>query len=145
MFTTSRFIAYSRSTISLNCRGVKCLLSIFKFQEWMYWLLILFRLKKDEIYYIGNKTVLTNSLKKMEEKRLLERLQEDDQVARATLIEHNLRLVVYIAPKFENTNVHMEDLISIGSIGLIKAVNTFDPTKKIKLATYDSRCIENEI
>ncbi|HIV74174.1 MAG TPA: RNA polymerase sporulation sigma factor SigE [Candidatus Pseudogracilibacillus intestinigallinarum] len=117
----------------------------FKLRVWMNRLLRLFRLKKDEIYYIGSKTVLPSPLEKMEEKRLLERLQEDDQVARATLIEHNLRLVVYIARKFENTNVHMEDLISIGSIGLIKAVNTFDPTKKIKLATYASRCIENEI
>ena len=145
MFTTSRFIAYSRSTSSLNCRGGKYLMWKFKLRVWMNRLLRLFRLKKDEIYYIGSKTVLPSPLEKMEEKRLLERLQEDDQVARATLIEHNLRLVVYIARKFENTNVHMEDLISIGSIGLIKAVNTFDPTKKIKLATYASRCIENEI
>src|SRR5699024_3855085 len=68
-----------------------------------------------------------------------------DKVAKATLIEHNLRLVVYIAKKFENTGIHIEDLISIGSIGLIKAVNTFNPEKKIKLATYASRCIENEI
>jgi len=100
---------------------------------------------KDEVYYIGGKTVLPSPLDKVEEKNLLERLQEGDKAARATLIEHNLRLVVYIARKFENTGIHIEDLISIGSIGLIKAVNTFDLEKKIKLATYASRCIENEI
>src|SRR5699024_11457880 len=72
-------------------------------------------------------------------------LPKGDKVAKATLIEHNLRLVVYIAKKFENTGIHIEDLISIGSIGLIKAVNTFNPEKKIKLDTYASRCIENEI
>ena len=70
---------------------------------------------------------------------------EQEQQAKATLIEHNLRLVVYIAKKFDNTGVGVEDLISIGTIGLIKAINTFNPTKKIKLATYASRCIENEI
>ena len=73
------------------------------------------------------------------------RLAEDDGEIRRTLIEHNLRLVVFIARKFENTGVMLEDLISIGTIGLIKAVNTFDPQKKIKLATYASRCIENEV
>ena len=73
------------------------------------------------------------------------RLKEDDGEIRRTLIEHNLRLVVFIARKFENTGVMLEDLISIGTIGLIKAVNTFDPQKKIKLATYASRCIENEV
>src|SRR5690606_22007763 len=80
-----------------------------------------------------------------EEKRLIELLPTGDEEARARLIEHNLRLVVYIARKFENTGIHIEDLISIGSIGLIKAVNTFNPNKNIKLATYASRCIENEI
>ena len=75
----------------------------------------------------------------------MQELRQDDGAIRATLIEHNLRLVAFIARKFENTNVGIEDLISIGTIGLIKAVNTFDPTKKIKLATYASRCIENEI
>lgn len=102
-------------------------------------------LTKDRIYYIGSKTALPAPLKQDEEKQLVKRLPDGDEVARATLIEHNLRLVVYIARKFENTGIHVEDLISIGSIGLIKAVNTFDPDKKIKLATYASRCIENEI
>lgn len=102
-------------------------------------------LTKDRIYYIGSKTALPAPLKQAEEKRLVQRLPKGDEDARATLIEHNLRLVVYIARKFENTGIHVEDLISIGSIGLIKAVNTFDPDKKIKLATYASRCIENEI
>lgn len=100
---------------------------------------------KDRIYYIGSRTALPAPLKQDEERRLVQRLPEGDEAARATLIEHNLRLVVYIARKFENTGIHVEDLISIGSIGLIKAVNTFDPDKKIKLATYASRCIENEI
>lgn len=76
---------------------------------------------------------------------MLERLPSGDESVRAMLIERNLRLVVYIARKFENTGINIEDLVSIGTIGLIKAVNTFDPTKKIKLATYASRCIENEI
>ncbi len=81
-----------------------------------------------------------------EESAQIERLQnQEDQEARSTLIEHNLRLVVYIAKKFDNTGVGVEDLISIGTIGLIKAINTFNPVKKIKLATYASRCIENEI
>ncbi|HZW67737.1 MAG TPA: RNA polymerase sporulation sigma factor SigE [Pseudogracilibacillus sp.] len=102
-------------------------------------------LTKDRIYYIGSKTALPAPLKAEEEKRLLQLLPSGDANARATLIEHNLRLVVYIARKFENTGIHVEDLISIGSIGLIKAVNTFKPEKKIKLATYASRCIENEI
>lgn len=80
-----------------------------------------------------------------EEQYLLEQLPSGDESVRAMLIERNLRLVVYIARKFENTGINIEDLVSIGTIGLIKAVNTFDPTKKIKLATYASRCIENEI
>ena len=81
-----------------------------------------------------------------EERAQIEKLQEgDDQEARSSLIAHNLRLVVYIAKKFDNTGVGVEDLISIGTIGLIKAINTFNPVKKIKLATYASRCIENEI
>lgn len=82
---------------------------------------------------------------KDEEQVLLHKLPDGDQAARAILIERNLRLVVYIARKFENTGINIEDLISIGTIGLIKAVNTFNPEKKIKLATYASRCIENEI
>ena len=81
-----------------------------------------------------------------EEQDVIQQLSKDNnQEARASLIEHNLRLVVYIAQKFDNTGVGMEDLISIGTIGLIKAINTFNPEKKIKLATYASRCIENEI
>lgn len=102
-------------------------------------------LDKDRIYYIGGKTVLPAPLEKEKESTLLQKLQNGDESARAMLIEHNLRLVVYIARKFENTGIYIEDLISIGSIGLIKAVNTFDVNKKIKLATYASRCIENEI
>ncbi len=84
-------------------------------------------------------------LTREEEEYLLSRLPGGDDAVRAMLIERNLRLVVYIARKFENTGVYIEDLVSIGTIGLIKAVNTFDPQKKIKLATYASRCIENEI
>ena len=97
------------------------------------------------IDYIGGSEVLPPPLPSDEERRLLERLSQHDFEARQQLIEHNLRLVVYIARKFENTGVNIEDLISIGAIGLIKAVNTFDVSKKIKLATYASRCIENEI
>ncbi|WP_027963111.1 RNA polymerase sporulation sigma factor SigE [Halalkalibacillus halophilus] len=102
-------------------------------------------LKHDEIYYIGGSEALPAPLSKDDERDVLERVAKGDQAAKSILIEHNLRLVVYIAKKFENTGIHIEDLISIGSIGLIKAVNTFNPEKKIKLATYASRCIENEI
>lgn len=100
----------------------------------------------DEVYYIGGSETLPAPLTPQEEAELLARLgTEEDERVKTTLIEHNLRLVVYIARKFENTNVGIEDLISIGSIGLIKAINTFKPDKNIKLATYASRCIENEI
>ena len=99
----------------------------------------------QRVDYIGGSEVLPPPLPVDEEHMLLELLAQDDFDARQSLIEHNLRLVVYIARKFENTGVNIEDLISIGTIGLIKAVNTFDTTKKIKLATYASRCIENEI
>ncbi|OWZ84138.1 RNA polymerase sporulation sigma factor SigE [Natranaerobius trueperi] len=102
-------------------------------------------LKKPPIHYIGSSQALPPPLSKEEEKELLEKLTSGDQEVKSTLIERNLRLVVYIARKFENTGVNIEDLISIGTIGLIKAVNTFDPEKKIKLATYASKCIENEI
>ncbi|HLR73118.1 MAG TPA: RNA polymerase sporulation sigma factor SigE [Pseudogracilibacillus sp.] len=112
---------------------------------WWNKLLVKLKIKQGEIYYIGGKTALPPPLDKAKEREVLEQLQEGDQTARAILIEHNLRLVVYIARKFENTGIHIEDLVSIGSIGLIKAVNTFNPEKKIKLATYASRCIENEI
>ena len=98
-----------------------------------------------ELYYIGGPDPLPAPLSPEEELALVSRLDGDDGTIRATLIEHNLRLVVFIARKFENTGVMLEDLISIGTIGLIKAVNTFDPLKKIKLATYASRCIENEV
>lgn len=97
----------------------------------------------QQIYYIGGSDALPRALNRDEEEKLLEKIDTDD--AKNALIEHNLRLVVYIAKKFENTNIYIEDLISIGTIGLIKAVNTFKPDKKIKLATYASRCIENEI
>ncbi|GEN30349.1 RNA polymerase sporulation-specific sigma factor [Cerasibacillus quisquiliarum] len=113
----------------------------------LWWYKILFKLgiKSDEIYYIGGKTALPTPLTKEEEADLLKQLAKGDQSARSILIERNLRLVVYIARKFENTGINIEDLISIGTIGLIKAVNTFNPERKIKLATYASRCIENEI
>lgn len=103
------------------------------------------RLRTGELYYIGGADPLPQPLTWEEEKRLVQRLPQDDGTVRSILIERNLRLVVFIARKFENTAVGMEDLISIGTIGLIKAVNTFDPQKKIKLATYASRCIENEV
>lgn len=101
---------------------------------------------QKEIHYIGGTDVLPPPLENEKEEEVIGRLgTEDDQEAKRLLIEHNLRLVVYIAKKFDNTGVGVEDLISIGTIGLIKAINTFNPTKKIKLATYASRCIENEI
>ncbi|MFZ5965839.1 MAG: RNA polymerase sporulation sigma factor SigE [Bacillota bacterium] len=104
------------------------------------------RIIDDEtIFYIGGSEALPPPLTPEEELFLVDRLGKDDGAVRTILIERNLRLVVYIARKFENTGVGVEDLISIGTIGLIKAVNTFDPEKKIKLATYASRCIENEI
>ncbi len=102
-------------------------------------------LTPSELYYIGGPEPLPAPLTAEEERTLLDHLAADDGTIRTTLIEHNLRLVVFIARKFENTGVMLEDLISIGTIGLIKAVNTFDPSKKIKLATYASRCIENEV
>lgn len=102
--------------------------------------------RPGEIYYIGGADVLPAPLSPQEESEIIQRLmKEDNQEARTSLIEHNLRLVVYIAQKFDNTGVGMEDLISIGTIGLIKGINTFNPEKNIKLATYASRCIENEI
>ena len=102
--------------------------------------------KQGEVHYIGGADILPAPLESEEESRMIGLLGgEDDKEARAALIEHNLRLVVYIAKKFDNTSVGVEDLISIGTIGLIKAINTFKPDKNIKLATYASRCIENEI
>ncbi|MFC4023233.1 RNA polymerase sporulation sigma factor SigE [Oceanobacillus longus] len=116
-----------------------------KFKLGWYKLLIKLGFKSSEIYYIGGSEALPPPLSKQEEQELLILLPKGDKGARAMLIERNLRLVVYIARKFENTGINIEDLISIGTIGLIKAVNTFNPEKKIKLATYASRCIENEI
>jgi RNA polymerase sporulation-specific sigma factor len=100
---------------------------------------------KGQIYYISGSGALPPPLTSAEEVVLVERLSKGDISVKSILIERNLRLVVYIARKFENTGIGVEDLVSIGTIGLIKAVNTFDPAKKIKLATYASRCIENEI
>ena len=98
-----------------------------------------------EIFYIGGSDVLPPPLSPEEEKKMLEEFDKGSQEARAVLIERNLRLVVYIAKKFDSAGINVEDLISIGTIGLIKAVNTFNSGKNIKLATYASRCIENEI
>lgn len=99
-----------------------------------------------DIHYIGGAEILPAPFTREEELEILKQLgTEQDQKARSSLIEHNLRLVVYIAKKFDNTGIGVEDLISIGTIGLIKAINTFNPLKNIKLATYASRCIENEI
>lgn len=100
---------------------------------------------KNPLHYINGPETLPPPLTREEEKIVFERLEQNDKAARDTLVVHNLRLVVYIAKKFESTNIGIEDLISIGTIGLIKAVNTFMPSKNIKLATYASRCIENEI
>ncbi len=108
-------------------------------------ILEMFTQDEYDIFYIGGCDTLPPPLEKEEEQELLDKLSQGDLDIRQTLIERNLRLVVYIARKFENTGIYVEDLISIGTIGLIKAINTFDPAKKIKLATYASRCIENEI
>ncbi len=100
---------------------------------------------QGEVHYIGGSDILPAPLPAEQEQEAIGKLMEGDERAKSRLIEHNLRLVVYIAKKFDNTGVGVEDLISIGTIGLIKAVNTYNPGKKIKLATYASRCIENEI
>ncbi|NLJ88326.1 MAG: RNA polymerase sporulation sigma factor SigE [Epulopiscium sp.] len=119
--------------IKIKCKYIYCrLLNFFGF--------------KESIFYIGGSEILPPPLKREEEESLINRLgTEDDLYVKSVLIERNLRLVVYIARKFENTGIGVEDLISIGTIGLIKSINTFKPDKKIKLATYASRCIENEI
>ena len=114
----------------------------------LWWLNFLRKIKlldARSVHYIGSNEVLPPPLNSEEEAFLLSKLQSGDNAVRNVLIERNLRLVVYIARKFENTGLAIEDLISVGTIGLIKAVNTFDPFKKIKLATYASKCIENEI
>ena len=102
-------------------------------------------IEKMPIYYIGGSQTLPPPLSQEEEETVLNSLAKGDELAKKTLVERNLRLVVYIAKKFENTGVGLEDLISIGTIGLMKAINTFNISKNIKLATYASRCIENEI
>lgn len=105
----------------------------------------LFFSRENTVYYIGGSDVLPAPLKGAEEQRELEALERGEKAAKQRLIEHNLRLVVYISRRFENTGINLEDLISIGTIGLIKAIGTYRIDKKIKLATYASRCIENEI
>ena len=105
----------------------------------------LFTRQDQVLYYIGGSDVLPAPLKGEDERGAIEALARGEESARQTLVEHNLRLVVYIARRFENTGLNLEDLISIGTIGLIKAINTFKSAKNIKLATYASRCIENEI
>ena len=109
---------------------------VFKIAEKLY---------HSDVHYVGGAQNLPPPLSKQEEEEILSEIEEDNFDRRELLVVHNLRLVVYIARKFENTGVGIEDLVSIGTIGLIKAVNTFRPSKKIKLATYASRCIENEI
>jgi len=112
---------------------------------WIKFLDVLGFTTEKELYYIGGSDTLPPPLTQEEETKLLECLNSEPAYVRSVLIEHNLRLVVYIARKFENTGVGVEDLISIGTIGLIKSINTFNTDKNIKLATYASKCIENEI
>ena len=116
-----------------------------KLKEIYSMLLEIFDEDDNKLYYISGNEKLPTPLSAEEEKQLLIKLSNKDEGAKKILVEKNLRLVVYIAKKFENSGVNIEDLISIGTIGLIKAVNTFSPEKNIKLATYASRCIENEI
>ncbi len=113
-----------------------------KLLDFLLWLGFL---TPDSLYYIGGSDVLPPPLKGQEEQQVLQALERGDESAKQRLIEHNLRLVVYIARRFENTGVNLEDLISIGTIGLIKGISTYRLDKNIKLATYASRCIENEI
>ena len=119
--------------------------SRFQFKAQPSFTTLLFQ-KQGEVHYIGGADILPAPLDSRREAEVLSQLgTETDKEAKSLLIEHNLRLVVYIAKKFDNTSVGVEDLISIGTIGLIKAINTFNLEKNIKLATYASRCIENEI
>ena len=113
--------------------------------KWKDILVLLGIIREQNIYYIGGSDVLPPPLKGTEEQSVLEALEQGEESAKQKLIEHNLRLVVFISRRFENTGIHLEDLISIGTIGLIKAINTYRLDKNIKLATYASRCIENEI
>ena len=112
---------------------------------WQTWLRRLGLRLPSKVMYIGGSDTLPPPLSREQEAELLARLADEPEAVRQPLIEHNLRLVVYIARRFENTGIHLEDLISIGTIGLIKAVGTYRVDKNIKLATYASRCIENEI
>ena len=118
--------------------------SLWQIVRWLKKYMVKIRLG-NHIFYINGPETLPPPLSREEEMRVFERLENDEEDAKQTLIVHNLRLVVYIARKFESTGIGVEDLISIGTIGLIKAVNTFCPKRNIKLATYASRCIENEI
>ena len=104
-----------------------------------------FFLRVGSCFYVGATDILPEPLTKEEEEYYIQLKEEGDSLAREKLIEHNLRLVVFLAKKYDNTGVDLEDLVSIGSIGLIKGINTFSPSKNIKLATYASRCIDNEI
>jgi len=119
---------------------VKCINWTLNQMIWFF-----FHRKRRRIFYIGGTDVLPPPLSAEEEAELMEQMESNTEAVRTILIERNLRLVVYIAKKFENAGINIEDLISIGTIGLIKAVNTFKKDKNIKLATYASRCIENEI
>ncbi len=121
------------------------ILPIIQFDNWLRKIREALKSKTKALFYIGGSDILPPPLAREEEIKLLEEYAKGSMEARSILIERNLRLVVYIAKKFENAGINVEDLISIGTIGLIKAVNTFKPEKNIKLATYASRCIENEI
>ncbi len=114
-------------------------------KRWWKWLIAVLFEKTGKVYYLQRSNALPLPLEKAQEQKLLELMNKGDQRAKDALIEHNLRLVVYIAKRYESNPAQMEDLISIGTIGLIKAVGTFDANKNIKLVTYASRCIENEI
>ena len=106
---------------------------------WLGWM------PSQQVYYIGGSDILPPPLKGEAEQKALEDLEKGDEAAKQLLIEHNLRLVVYISRRFENTGINLEDLISIGTIGLIKAVNTFNPEKGSRLGTYAAKCVENAI
>ena len=130
--------------LKLCVDNIRC---VFDLQKWIpiHWIKINTR-QKGDLFYIGGSDVLPAPLEIEQENLMIQELETDSaEEAKAALIEHNLRLVVYIAKKFDNTGVGVEDLISIGTIGLIKSINTFRADKNIKLATYASRCIENEI
>lgn len=120
-------------------------MSVLEFLKKIYSNIIKDNTEFENIFYVGGNDNLPAPLEGEEEADAIRRLSEGEMEARQLLVEHNLRLVVYIAKKFENTGIGIEDLVSIGTIGLMKAINTFDADKNIKLATYASRCIENEI